>query len=144
MKKGFLYMFFLLCLLFFGSTNIYAQSDILKGTVKDTGGETLIGAQIRWKDSKTISITDIDGNFSIPRIKGNKTLIISYIGYKQHEVNIADGQKSIEIIMEDDAQSLDELVVVGYGLQKKSSLTGSVETIKATSSSLRFFVNISP
>lgn len=124
-------MFFLLCLLFFGSTNIYAQSDILKGTVKDTGGETLIGAQIRWKDSKTISITDIDGNFSIPRIKGNKTLIISYIGYKQHEVNIADGQKSIEIIMEDDAQSLDELVVVGYGLQKKSSLTGSVETIKA-------------
>lgn len=131
MKKGFLYMFFLLCLLFFGSTNIYAQSDILKGTVKDTGGETLIGAQIRWKDSKTISITDIDGNFSIPRIKGNKTLIISYIGYKQHEVNIADGQKSIEIIMEDDAQSLDELVVVGYGLQKKSSLTGSVETIKA-------------
>ena len=119
-KRRLYYTLLLLCLLFFGNTNLHAQTDILQGIVKDAGGETLIGAQVRWKDSKTITITDIDGKFSIPKVKGNNKLVISYIGYKQKEINIADGQKSLEITLEDDAQSLDELVVVGYGIQKKS------------------------
>ena len=130
-KRRFFYTFFALCLLFFGSADVFAQTDILTGTVKDEGGETLIGAQVRWKDSKTITITDIDGNFSIAKLKGNNKLVISYIGYKQKEITVADGQKTVEVVLEDDAQSLDELVVVGYGLQKKSSITGSIETVKA-------------
>ena len=108
------------------------ETNILKGNVQDKGGEALVGAQIRWKDVKTGgAVADAEGNFALVRTDKTSTLVVSYIGYKSMEVNVAKGQAFVSIVLSDDAQSLDELVVVGYGIQKKSSLTGSVETIKA-------------
>ena len=105
-----------------------AAQDILSGKVIDNSGEPVIGAQVAWKDSKTATVTNVDGAFNIPYRKG--TLLISYIGYKTQQQQIKDN-KSLIITLKEDAQNLDELVVVGYGLQKKSSITGSVETVKA-------------
>lgn len=105
---------------------------VITGTVVDKGGEPIIGAQVRWKGSKTGTITNADGKFTLPPNADTKTVIISYIGYKTKEINIPlEGGAKGGITLEDDAQHLDELVVVGYGVQKKSSLTGSVEVIKA-------------
>ena len=106
---------------------ITAQT-VVKGTVVDNGGEPVIGAHIHWEDEKIGAITDVDGHFSIPSGKGK--LVVSFLGYKTKEVTVEDG-KDVEVKLEEDAQGLDELVVVGYGLQKKSSITGAVETIKS-------------
>lgn len=118
----------LLLLMQFAS--VQAQS-VLTGTVSDAGQEALIGARVSWKDSKGGVITDADGKFSIARGADDKVIVVSYIGYKSQEVTVKPGQTTVSVVLADDAQSLDELVVVGYGIQKKSSLTGSVETIKA-------------
>ncbi|MBR5532532.1 MAG: TonB-dependent receptor [Bacteroidales bacterium] len=102
---------------------------VLKGKVTDRSGEPLIGAHILWKDANNATISDMDGNFTLP--KTGKELSVSYLGYKTKTTKVADGTKSVVVVLEDDAQNLDELVVVGYGVQKKSSITGSVETIKS-------------
>lgn len=104
---------------------------VLKGKVLDEGGEPLIGAQVKWKDSKTGTVTDVNGAFSISKVKDASTIVVTYIGYKSREMSIASGQQNVVVTMSDDAQNLDELVVVGYGIQKKAAITGSVETIKA-------------
>lgn len=108
-----------------------AQQPQVSGRVTDSGGEAVIGAQVRWKDTKEGTITNAEGVFTIPLHATAKRLVISSIGYKSKEVAATDGQWELKVVMEDDAQNLDELVVVGYGIQKKSALTGSVETIKA-------------
>lgn len=108
-----------------------AKNGAVAGKVVDAGGEPLIGAQVRWKDTKTGVVSDADGNFVIPRNGDVNTIVVSYIGYKSKEINVKPGSASVKVTMDDDAQSLDELVVVGYGIQKKSSLTGSIETIKS-------------
>ena len=108
-----------------------AQEDMITGKVLDAGGEALIGVHVKWKDQKVGTVTDIEGNFTLSAPKARATLSVSYIGYKTQEVDVEKGQRMVSITLIDDAQSLDELVVVGYGIQKKSSITGSVETIKA-------------
>jgi len=108
-----------------------AQPATVTGRVIDKGGEPLIGAQVRWKETKTATITNADGQFAITPSGETDILVVSYLGYKSIEVKAGGKRKDIVVKMEDDAQSLDELVVVGYGIQKKSSLTGSVETIKS-------------
>ena len=102
---------------------------MLKGKVIDRGGETVIGAHVRWKNDKAAAVTDLDGNFIIPET--GSELVVSFLGYKTQYVKVKPGQKDLVIRLEDDAQELDELVVIGYGTQKKSSLTGSIETIKS-------------
>lgn len=111
--------------------NIDAQNALpmLKGKVIDRGGETVIGAHVRWKNDKAAAVTDLDGNFTIP--ESGTELVVSFLGYKTQYVKVKPGQKDLIIRLEDDAQELDELVVIGYGTQKKSSLTGSIETIKS-------------
>ena len=121
----------LLLALFLSVQVTFAQEGMLRGKVTDAGGESLIGAQVKWKDAKTGTITDVDGNYSIVRSKTSNVLVVSYVGYKSKEVEVAAGQTSVDVTMSDDAQHLDELIVVGYGIQKKSSITGSVETVKA-------------
>ena len=106
-----------------------AAQTMVQGKVIDQGGEPITGANVRWLDTKIAAITDADGNFSIPVHKGK--LVISFLGYKTKEVSVQQGKK-LEIKMDEDAQMLDEFVVVGYGIQKKSSITGSIETIKST------------
>ena len=91
---------------------------ILKGKVIDRGGETVIGAHVKWKNAQGGAVTDLDGNFSIPET--GTELVISFLGYKTQTIKIKPGQKNLVITLEDDAQDLDELVVVGYGTQKES------------------------
>ena len=122
----------LVLLLLMQYAGVQAQdTTLLTGTVTDSGGEALIGARVSWKDSKSGVITDVEGKFSITRGQGDAVIVVSYIGYKSQEIALKVGQKTVSVVLADDAQSLDELVVVGYGIQKKSSLTGSVETVKA-------------
>ena len=92
------------------------------------GRETVIGAHVKWKGDKLGAVTDLDGNFSIPET--GSELVISFLGYKTQTLKIKPGQQNLVITLEDDAQDLDEIVIVGYGTQKKASLTSSIETIK--------------
>ena len=105
-----------------------APHPMLKGKVVDQGGETVIGAHVKWKGDKTGAVTDLDGMFSIPE-KGTE-LVISFLGYKTQTIKVRPGQRDLVIRLEDDAQDLDEIVVIGYGTQKKAALTSSIETIK--------------
>lgn len=109
----------------------YGQGTYIKGKVTDTEGEPLVGAYVQWKGSKTGYITDADGIATIPSDGKADILVISYLGHKTMEKKVAKGEKAFTAALTVDAQHLDELVVVGYGIQKKSSITGAVETIKA-------------
>ncbi|MBQ7414347.1 MAG: TonB-dependent receptor [Prevotella sp.] len=106
------------------------QTIKVKGQVVDQDGEPLIGATVRVKGATTGSVTDIDGNFVIDAAS-NATLLISYVGYKDREVAVR-GRAVIESIqMEADSHVLDQVVVVGYGTQKKADLTGAVSIVNA-------------
>lgn len=108
------------------------QADMLKGRVLDQNGEAVIGATVKVKGSTVGAITDIDGNFQL-KIRPGAALVITYVGYKDKEVTARDG---MEIRMEEDNAMLDDVVVVGYGVQKRKNFTGSVSTVKAAESPL--------
>ena len=112
-------------LLFVGS--ITAQT--VTGTVKDATGEAVIGATVQEQGTQNAAITDFDGNFSL-KVSGNKPIVISYIGMKTKTVDVK-GKSHIDVTMEDDNTTLEELVVIGYGSVKKKDLTGSVATVGA-------------
>ena len=107
-----------------------AQTIKVSGQVVDQDGEPLIGATVRVKGSQAGSVTDIDGNFQLDA-PSNATLVVSYVGYKDSEIAVR-GRAIIEKIqLESDSQVLDQVVVVGYGTQKKADLTGSVSIVNA-------------
>ncbi|MDR1371436.1 MAG: carboxypeptidase-like regulatory domain-containing protein, partial [Dysgonamonadaceae bacterium] len=110
----------------FVSLTALAQKKIT-GHVSDMSGDPVMGASVFVKGTSTVTITDLDGNFSLDAEKG--TLVISYIGYKTQEQGIA-GNSFFNIVLEEDAAVLDEVVVVGYGTQKKASLTSAISQIK--------------
>ena len=116
---------FLLCLFPLGAM---AQS-LVKGTVKDVAGEPIIGASVKVQGAKTGAITDFNGDFSV-QADNNATLVISYIGYTTETVKV-NGRNNIQVTLNEDAQTLNDVVVIGYGVQKKSDLTGSVAQVKA-------------
>lgn len=101
----------------------FAQKTVT-GTVKDAKGEPLIGVTV-FVDGKPGSITDIDGNFSIPNASPSSKVKVSYIGYKEQTVTLGNSS-NINIVLQEDNAQLDEVVVVGYGTMKKSDLTGSI------------------
>lgn len=111
----------------FLSVNTFAQQIVVKGIVKDTTGEPIIGANVIVKGTTNGTITDFDGNFLLNANKGD-IIIISFIGYRSQEAQAA---ASMNIILKDDTELLDEVVVIGYGSVKKDALSGSVVAIKA-------------
>lgn len=106
------------------------QVSTLKGSVVDASGEPVIGASILVKGTTNGVITDINGNFVLSNVASNATLIVSYVGYKTQNISVA-GKSSLKIVLVEDAEVLDEVVVVGYGVQKKESLTGAIAAITA-------------
>ena len=111
----------------FLSVNTFAQQIVVKGIVKDTTGEPIIGANVIVQGTTNGTITDFDGNFLLNANKGD-IIIISFIGYRSQEAQAA---ASMNIILKDDTELLDEVVVIGYGSVKKDDLSGSVVAIKA-------------
>lgn len=103
------------------------QAKTVTGMVTDVSGEPIIGANIRIKGTTTGTITDIDGNFSI-EAEPQSVIEVSYIGYLTQET-VINNQKSIRFLLKEDTKTLDEVVVIGYGVQKKADLTGSVANI---------------
>ncbi|MBQ2589771.1 MAG: SusC/RagA family TonB-linked outer membrane protein, partial [Prevotella sp.] len=116
-----------LCLFFAGTLS--AQT--IKGNVADNIGEPIIGATVLEQGaSGNGTVTDIDGNFSLS-LKGNsKKIVISYVGMKTQTVDVA-GKSSVNVVLEDEATSLNDVVVIGYGTVKKKDLTGSVATVNS-------------
>ena len=100
---------------------------IIKGTILDATGMPVIGANVMVKGTTNGTITDMDGKFSL-EVDKNAILVVSYIGYANQEIKVGN-QNTLSITMKEDAEALDELVVVGYGTVKKSDLTGSVGSV---------------
>lgn len=107
---------------------VFAQTVNLSGQVTDESGEPLIGATVKIQGTSTGVATDFDGNYSIPNAPAMGTIVVSYVGYTTQTIPI-NGQFTINVVMREDTQSLDELVVVGYGTMKKNDVTGSVATV---------------
>jgi len=101
----------------------------ITGIVTDNKGETIIGASVLVKGTKLGTITNYDGNFTLD-VTDQSTLIVSYIGYLTMNFNVGT-QKNVTIKLQEDVKTLDEVVVVGYGTQKKQSVTGSLQTVKS-------------
>lgn len=111
--------------------NLIAQQSerTIKGVVKDATGETVIGANVAVVGTTIGTITDVNGSFSL-NVPAGATLKVSFIGYKDVTVKITN-QQNLDIVLQDDSQALDEVVVVGFGTQKKVNLTGSVSVVNA-------------
>ena len=109
----------------------FAQQKTIKGTVKDSNGEPMIGVSVVPDGGKgTGSVTDLDGNFTVSGVDPSTVLKFTYIGYKEKKVKVGN-QNTVVITLDEDNNSLDELVVIGYGVVKKRDLTGSVASIKS-------------
>ena len=106
---------------------MFAQQITVQGVVKYQTGETVIGASVMEKGTTNGTITGIDGDFSL-NMSPNGTLVVSFVGYKTQEVQVK-GQKQLQVVLSEDAEMLDEVVVIGYGTMKKSDLTGAVSSI---------------
>lgn len=105
------------------------QGKKVTGVVVDGTGEPVIGANVVVKGTTNGTITDFDGNYTIEGVSANDVLVISYIGYLSQEVPVGN-QSMIKVTLKEDTQTLDEVVVVGYGTMKKSDVTGSISTAK--------------
>lgn len=104
------------------------QNSTVRGKVVDASGEPVIGASVVVKGTTVGVITDLDGNFILNNVSEKSVLVISYVGYKSQEIAVS-GKSAINVTMQEDSEMLDEVVVVGYGAMKKSSLTGSVTVV---------------
>ena len=127
---------FLLCLFPMGAL----AQNVVKGTVNDEAGEPIIGATVKVSGSNAGSITDFDGKFSV-QAGSNATLEISYVGYVPQKVKVA-GQSDITVVLKEDAQMLNDVVVIGYGTMKKSDISGSVATINKEQMERKVPVNV--
>ena len=109
------------------TSGAFAQKTV-SGTVVDATGEAIIGASVIVKGTSTGTVTDFDGNFTIQKVPENGSLVISYVGYRTQTIAVA-GKSQINVTLEEDKQLLDEVVVVGYGVQRKSDVTGALTRV---------------
>lgn len=123
--------FLLSCFMLLMSVVAFAQNQVT-GHVADATGEPIIGANVTVKGTTVGTITDIDGNFTLEVGSTDGTLVVSFIGYKSAEAAIK-GKLPINVILQEDTETLDEVVVVGYGTQNRKSLTGAISDVKSES-----------
>lgn len=122
------HVFIVLCMLM-ACIGVSAQTQTVTGTVTDANHEPMIGVSIMEKGSTNGTATDVDGKFSI-KVSPKATIKVSYIGYVTQEIAV-DGRSQINVVMDEDNVQLDEVVVVGYGVQRKSDVTGAVSSVSA-------------
>ena len=129
MKKKFSHLSkgFMLVLLWTFTQIIFAQNIPVSGVVKDSNGEPLIGVTIQVRGTSIGTVTDIDGKFNLLNVPSNGVLDVTYVGMNPQSIPVKGS--FIEIVMQEDTQSLEEVVVVGYGIQRKVNLTGSVAAV---------------
>lgn len=121
------FLVWLLSIMFSAATLSAQNAYMLKGVVQDEAGEPLIGATVMVKGTTQGVATDIDGNFAV-NVKKGQTIDVSYVGYDAQSIKV-NGQNNITVVMKENSSTLDDLVVVGYGVQKKSDVTGSVTSV---------------
>ncbi len=121
-------------------TKSQQQSNTITGTVVDSNGEPVIGANVIQKGTTNGTITNFDGEFSL-NVPAGSTIEITYIGYLKQEVHVGN-QKNIKIVLVEDSQSLDEVVVVGYAVQKKVNLSGAVQAVSGETITNRPITNV--
>ena len=109
------------------SAGAFAQSRVT-GKVIDANGEPVIGASVMVKGTTNGAVTDLDGNYTISNVPSGASLNISYVGYRTQTIPVG-GKQSINVTLEEDKQLLDEVVVVGYGVQRKSDVTGALSRV---------------
>lgn len=114
-----------------GVMHVTQQEQTVKGTVKGQDGLPVIAATVSQKGTNNATITDLDGNFTL-KVKGqHPVLVFSYIGYVTTEVNVSD-KTFINVVMKEDVETLDEVVVVGYGTMRKKDVTGAISSVKSS------------
>lgn len=111
------------------TNDLVSQSKTVTGVVLDAANIPVIGANVIVKGTTNGTVTDMDGRFSLQNVPENAVLQVSYIGYLDQEIPVS-GKSTVQVLLKEDTQKLDEVVVVGYGVQKKANLTGSVATVK--------------
>jgi len=130
--RGILFLSFLCCISFAAnasySAEVLQQKIVVSGQVKNTDGTTLPGVNVVIKGTNKGITTDINGNYSIDVESPNAVLVFSFIGFQSTEINV-NSQTTINVTLEEDVKSLDEVIVVGYGTQKKKDLTGSISRV---------------
>jgi len=124
--KGLLALLFMLC----ATTMAFAQNITVTGTVTDVTNEPLIGVNVQVKGTTIGTVTDIDGRYSISVPGGQTVLVFSYVGFLPQELTVGN-QRTLNVVMREDTQRLEEVVIVGYGIQKKVNLTGAISTVDA-------------
>ena len=129
MEKHHTKTLWLLALLLTFSTVVWAQGTPVTGRVSDEKGELLIGVSVQEKGTTNGTITDTNGQYNLKLTSNNPILIVSYIGYKSQEVKVGK-QKVLDVILAEDVSSLDEVVVVAYGHQRKVSVVGAQSSMK--------------
>ena len=132
--------FILFFCLFIGNEMLAQKKIKLTGSITDNSGKMIIGANVNEKGTKNNVTTDIDGKFSIETLNPNAKLLITFVGYQTQEIN-TEGKSNFDIVLIIDSQTLQEIVVVGYGTAKKKDLTGSVSSINSESITKRNVTN---
>ena len=127
--QAFRYMLSVGCLLFFFSVGMFAQQQTVKGVVKDVTGEPIIGASVLVKGTNNGTITNLDGAFSLSNVEEGVEIEITYVGYLPQIVKATIAP--LNIILREDTKTLDEIVVIGYGTQKKSVVTASIAKVSS-------------
>lgn len=123
------------------SSAIVQQNETCKGIVKDATGESIIGASVIVKGTTNGAITDFEGNFALTNVKKGDIIVISYVGYQKQEVKWNGG--TLNVVLKDDTEVLSEVVVVGYGIQKKANLSGAVAQVNSDELTNRPISNVS-
>lgn len=126
-KQALRYVFIAWGLLFFFSVGMFAQQITVKGSVKDATGEPVIGASVLVKGTTNGTITDFNGNFSFNNVSSGSTIVVTFVGYLPQVVRAS--ASPLSIILKEDTKILDEVVVIGYGVQKKSVVTASIAKV---------------
>lgn len=127
-RMGFLQRLFFIALFSVLAVGASAQNKTVSGTVIDNTGEPVIGASVLVKGTTNGVITDMDGKFTLQNVPNNGTIQISFVGYKTQDVAVA-GKNNLNVKLQEDSELLDEVVVVGYGVQKKSDVTGAITSV---------------